>query len=376
MHIAPFALEQWQNLHAKQAKYNLADTCADCLTMEQLLSIGGASPAGQLQAMSALKLAYGETQGSQQLRQLAAQRYTSVTADGIVKMNGAAAANALVMFMLLEPGDRIVTFHPTYQQFHAYPASLGAEIVLVPLRPENGFLPDLAELRRAASEGTKLIVLNNPNNPTGTLLDRDMLEEIVSIARSCGAYILCDEICMNLWPGERVRPAPSIADLYERGIATSSLSKALSLPALRIGWIACADRDIISECMKSRDYTTVSCGVLTDRLAAVALIHYDHILARSKQLLRSNIAVLQEWSAKEEAFSFIQPQGGTAALLKLHLPERSESFCKTLLDETGVLLVPGSCFGLEGYARIGCAGKTNVLRQGLTRISEYVHQRS
>ncbi|MCR2802280.1 aminotransferase class I/II-fold pyridoxal phosphate-dependent enzyme [Paenibacillus soyae] len=376
MQIEPFALEKWQNKHGKQARFNLADTCADCMTLEKLLSLGSASHEGQLAELLELKLTYGEIQGSPELRRLVAKRYAGLTADGIIMMNGAAAANALVMHTLLVPGDRVVSFHPTYQQLHAFPTSLGAEVVLVPLRPKNRFQPDMEELRRAVTPRTKLILLNNPNNPTGTLLDKPMLDSIVAIARSCGAYILSDEICMDLPADERSDSISSIADLYERGIATSSLSKAMSLAALRIGWIACHDRDIISQCMKMRDYTTIGCGALTDRLAAMALARHDSILAHSRQLLRTNLDLLKKWSAEEETISFIPPQGGTSALLRLPSIEGSEAYCKQLLTETGVLLVPGSCFGLEGYVRIGCAMNPDVLRQGLERISDFQEKNS
>lgn len=375
MNIAPFALEQWQSLYSKQAKFNLADTCTDCMSLEQLLSIGGASLEEQLSSLMELKLNYGEIQGSQLLRQLVAQRYKGVKEDGIIMMNGAAAANALVMYSLLQRGDHIITFHPSYPQFYFFPASLGIRVTHIPLDAANNFLPNLADLRRAAKPGTKMILLNNPNNPTGTLLNSSMLEEIVWIARNCGSYILSDEICLSLWPREQSGPVPSIADLYERGIATSSLSKALSLAALRIGWIACADQEIIRECMKHRDYTTVSCGTLTDRLASMALNQYEFILVQSRQLLRSNLSVIEKWAAKEKAFSFFSPQGGTSSLLKLHFLEPSETFCRQLLEETGVLLVPGTFFGLEGYVRIGCAVKTEVLQQGLARISKYVQKK-
>ncbi|RIX50227.1 aminotransferase class I/II-fold pyridoxal phosphate-dependent enzyme [Paenibacillus nanensis] len=375
MNFPPFALEKWQNKYSKEAKYNLADTCADPLTLKQLLSLGDTTLDEQLSLLLEQKLDYGEIQGLSLLRRLIAEQYSSLTEDQIIMMNGAASANALAIISLVEPGDRVVAFHPSYQQLYALPHSLQAEVRFVPLRPENHFQPDLEELRSAAAPGTKLILLNNPNNPTGTLLSGVVLDDIVSIARSCGAYILCDEIGMRLRPGTVTERIPSIADLYERGIATSSMSKVLSLAGLRIGWIASADQNIIHTCMKLRDYTTVSSSVLTDRIGAIAMAKQDIILGKNRELLRNNLALLKEWSDAEEAYTFVPPQGGTAALLQLHAAGQSESFCKQLLQETGVLLVPGSTFGLEGYARIGCAGKTDTLKQGLAAMSKFVRHR-
>ena len=116
---------------------------------------------------------------------------------------------------------------PAYQQMYSIPEAIGADVRLMHLRQENGYLPDLAELRSLVDVNTKLICVNNPNNPTGALMSGALLRQIVEIAKSVDAYVLCDEVYRNLtqvngW-------CESIVDLYDKGISVSSMSKVFSL---------------------------------------------------------------------------------------------------------------------------------------------------
>ncbi|MDA8350810.1 MAG: aminotransferase class I/II-fold pyridoxal phosphate-dependent enzyme, partial [Pseudomonadota bacterium] len=232
----------------------------------------------------------------------------------VVVTVGAIEANFLALSALCEPGDRVVVAVPAYQQLYEVPRALGAQVELVRLRPENAYLPDLAVLRRQMAGRVKLLVLNNPNNPTGALMPRAMLEEIVAMARAAGAYILCDEVHRDLLqPG--VEPAPSIVDLYERGVATASMSKVFSLAGLRLGWVASRDGALMTAVLSRRDYTTISCGMIDDHLAAFALGHRDAVLRRSLAIVRENLALLDAWVEAEPAVSYVRPRAGTTALL-------------------------------------------------------------
>ncbi|WP_126427850.1 aminotransferase [Brevibacillus marinus] len=370
MEIRAFAVEQWMNAYETSAVYNLAETCVDSLTLAELIAIDGTNQDEFFRSLSATKLTYGHIEGSPEFRELVARLYASIEPHHILVMNGGIGANFLVYYALIQPGDHVVAVHPTYQQIYEVPRSLGATVDLWKLRPENNFFPDLDELRSLVRANTKLICINNPHNPSGALMERDTLQQVVEIARSCGAYVLCDEVYRNLWQDDHV-DVPSIVDLYEKGISTSSLSKALSLAGLRLGWIA-APQGVITECMKHRDYTTISCGMLDDILAVHALRNYDKILRRNRNILRGNLAVLDDWIASESHFSYVKPRAGTTALLQYDLPVPSVTFCTGLLANTGVFLTPGSCFDTEGSLRIGYGCNSEVLAVGLEKISAYV----
>ena len=370
MDIKTFKVEEWMNEYEMEAVYNIAETCVDSLTVNELISIDGTDPAQFFHELGKKKLTYGDIEGSPAFRQLAANLYNHVKPENVLVMNGAIGANFLVFYSIVKPGDHVISVHPTYQQLYDVPASFGADVDLLRLTPENNFLPDLEELRSLVNEKTKLICINNPNNPSGAVMEREMLEEIVEIARSADAYILCDEVYRGLWQDDDIE-IPSIVDLYEKGIVTQSMSKVFSLAGIRLGWIA-GPKDVISECMRHRDYTTISCGMIDDMLAVHALKNYNKVLDRNRKIIRENLAILDEWVKKEPAISYVKPRAGTTAMLKYDLPVTSEEFCIGLFKANGAFLTPGSCFDMEGYVRIGYACETEVLKQGLEKVSEYI----
>lgn len=369
MHIEPFAVEIWMNAWETKCELNLAETCVASLTIAQLLDLTGRNDR-DLSDLLDLKMTYGDIRGSERLLGAVSALYDSQTPDNIIITHGTIGANMLVHRALVGAGDRVVAIVPTYQQHYSIPESLGADINLLKLREENGFLPDLDALRALVIPGTRLIAINNPNNPTGSLMDRAMLEEIAQIARAAGAYVLCDEVYRGIDQVGSGTTA-SIADIYEKGISTCGMSKAYSLAGLRLGWIA-GPQDLIEDVSIHRDYDTISVGMIDDHFAAMALENRDRILERSKAITRDNLAVLEEWVAGEPRISWIKPRSGTTTLLRYDLPLTSDEFCIRLVKEAGVLFTPGSAFDMEGYVRIGFANTPAVLKEGLERVSEFI----
>ncbi len=371
MKIRDFGVEIWMNRYETTCEWNLAETCVESLTVEELLAMAGKQET-ILSELLPMKLTYGEIEGSARLRNLVASLYEKQAMENVVITHGAIGANALVHETLVEPGDRVISVLPTYQQHYSIPESYGADVQILKLTEKTGFLPDLEELRRLATPGTKLIALNNPNNPTGSLMDRAYLEEIAGIARACGAWILCDEVYRGTDQDGNGMTA-SVADLYEKGISTGSMSKTWSLAGLRLGWIA-APAKLIHAVSIHRDYNTISVGMLDDHFAAIALENRDRILARNHGITRANLAILSDWVESEPLISWIKPKSGTTALLKYDLPMSSEEFCIKLLERTGVMLTPGSAMDMEGYLRVGYANNEAVLREGLKRMSGFLRE--
>ncbi|MFT4162089.1 aminotransferase [Shinella sp.] len=369
MKIRDFGVEIWMNRYENHCELNLAETCVESLTVAELLDMAGKRD-DILSELLPMKLTYGAIEGSDRLRGLIAGLYETQAIENVVVTHGAIGANALVHETLVEPGDRVVSVLPTYQQHYSIPESFGADVGILKLTPGHGFLPDLAELRRLATPGTKLICLNNPNNPTGSLMDRDFLLQVVEIARGCGAWILCDEVYRGT-DQEGDGMTASIADLYEKGISTGSMSKTYSLAGLRLGWIA-GPKALLHKVSIHRDYNTISVGMLDDHFAAIALENRDRILARSHEITRRNLAILAEWVEGEPLISWVKPKSGTTALLKYDLPLTSEAFCTRLLERTGVMLTPGSAMDMEGYLRIGYANGEAILREGLKRFTAFL----
>ncbi len=370
MRIDPFLVEQWMNAHETTATWNTAETCVDSFTLDELLELSGDGDE-VLRRLRATRLDYGHINGSPRLRAAIAALYGERTsADNILVANGAIGANFLVLFALTEPGTRVVVAEPTYQQHFSVPEAIGADVQPLRLREENGYLPDPDELRALTAEAnTSLIVIGNPNNPTGALMDEAHLREIVAIAREAGAWLLCDEAYRGL--EHEPTEATSIVDLYERGVSTGSMSKTYSLAGLRAGWVA-APPAAIAHCLDIRDYTTISCGVIDDVLATVALEHREAILARNLPLVRGNLALVDEWIAREPRLRYVRPRAGTTALIRYQYDLPSTEFCEGMFAREGAFVTPGSAFGEEYAFRIGYACARATLVGGLAAISAYL----
>ena len=370
MNIEPFGVEQWMNVHETTARWNIAETCVDSLRVDELLQLSGDADA-VLRRIAETKLTYGHITGSPDLREAIAGLYgETVTADHVLVANGAIGANFLVHFALVEPGDTVIGVTPTYQQLYSVPAALGAQVKMLPLRRERGYLPDPDALRGLVDARTRLIALNNPNNPTGSLMDEALLREIAAVADECGAYVHCDEVYGHL-EHEDGATTPSIADIYDRGISTGSMSKTFSLAGLRTGWIV-APPDVLERCFERRDYTTISCGVIDDVLATLALTHRDKVVARSLAIVRENVALLADWMRGEPRLSCVPPRAATIALIDYDYAVPSTRFCEDLFDLNGTLVTPGACFGVEHSFRIGYANSREMLEGGLAGVSAYL----
>ena len=369
MKIKHFGVEMYMNAYEESAKYNLAETCVSSLTLEELLDLSGKKEK-ILQDMLSMRLTYGHIEGSSYFKQGICSLYKNIKPENVITTHGAIGANHLAITSLVERGDEVISVLPTYQQLYSIPESIGATVKILPLKMENNFLLDLEQLKSFMTDKVKLVCINNPNNPTGALMDKDFLQKIIDIVKPYGSYILCDEVYRGLnHEGENM--TESIADMYEKGISTGSMSKVFSLAGLRIGWVA-GPKDVIEQIFVHRDYTTISCGMLDDYLAGLALENKDKIFARSKQISGECLKILDEWVNNDPNFSYVKPKAGTTVFVKLNFDMPSEKFCLDLLEKTGVFILPGSAMDMEGFVRIGYAFSPELLKIGLEKISEYV----
>ena len=370
MKIKPFAVEEWMNAWEVGAKYNIAETCVDSISMNELFELTGEDKTEFLNRLCARRLSYGDIEGLPEFRKGVCGLYKTLNIENIVPTHGASGANHHVFYSLISPGDRVVSIMPTYQQLYSIPESYGADVQILHLSKENNYLPDLEKLRRLVTPETKMICINNPNNPTGALMSEQLLREIVEIARSADAWILCDEVYRHL--SQEDDWCPSIVDLYEKGISVSSMSKVFSLAGLRLGWIATHDMSVVKSCLSHRDYNLVSCGVFDEMLAAAALKHRDKLLERSRKIVRENLQILDNWVSSEPHVSYVKPKAGTTALVYYDLDIPSYEFCEEMYKKTGAFVTPGDCFEVPHSMRIGYAYGKQDLIDGLKAISEYI----
>ncbi|EGP92423.1 unnamed protein product [Zymoseptoria tritici ST99CH_1A5] len=392
MPLAPFAVEQWMDENETKAKFNIAETCCASISVNDLVKL---SDRKDIQAADLIDLSapqdYGEIRGSTELRNNLSRLYstkvgTPLSAEQVLITPGAIAANHLVLYSLLRSGDHVVCHYPTYQQLYSLPESLGAKVDLWKSDPNNAWAPDLEDLKALVKENTKLIILNNPQNPTGAVLKKSLLHDLIEFAEAKNITILSDEVYRPLFHG--ITPMsndfpPSIMSLgYKNTIVTGSLSKAYSLAGLRTGWIASRNPDIIEKCAQTRDYTTISVSKIDQKIAAFALspdtIHT--LLARNIQLAKANLELLERWVIKHDEFcSWTKPVAGTTAFIKFERDGKridAVAFCNQVMEQTGVMVLPGDCFGedFKGYVRFGYVNKTEILKAALEELRKFMRK--
>lgn len=369
MNIKPFAVEEWMNEYETGARYNIAETCVDSVSLDELFALTGESKDKFLSKFCATRLTYGDIWGSDALREAVCRLYRTVRPDEVVLTHGAAGANHHVFCSLISAGDRVVSIMPTYQQLYSIPEAIGADVAIMHLKQGNHYLPDLDELKALVAPGTKMVCINNPNNPTGALMSRELLEQIIEIARGVDAYVLCDEVYRHLTQADGW--CESVADLYEKGISVSSMSKVFSLAGIRMGWIATHDKAAVKAFLSHRDYNLISCGMFDDAVASLALRHSDEMIRRNQAIVRENLAILDEWMQAHPHFYYTKPQAGTTALVYYDFDIPSYEFCERLYHGTGSFVTPGDCFEQPHSMRIGYACDAQTLKDGLAALADF-----
>ncbi|MHC9537482.1 aminotransferase [Dellaglioa sp. BT-FLS60] len=370
MEIAGFGVEEWLNVYENDATYDIAQSTISSMKMAELLTINREDSQLFYQKLDQQKMNYGWIEGSPEFKEEVSKLYQTVKPDQVLQTNGATGANQLALYALIEPGDHVISMYPSYQQLYDIPKSLGAEVDFWHISEENQWMPDIAELKKLIRPDTKMICLNNANNPTGTVIETKLMTEIVKIAKKVGAYVLVDEVYLPL---DDTTDVSSIVDLYDKGISTNSLSKTYSTPGIRIGWTV-ANQTVTDIFRKYRDYTMICAGVFNDQMAVHILKNKDLVLARNRKIVKHNLQILTDWVDNEPAVSLVVPKAVSTSFIKFETIEDDETFCKKLLKDYGVLLVPGSRFGLSGHARLGYCAEESVLKEGLKRLSQALHE--
>jgi len=370
MQMENFDVEHWMDLYETKCKYNLAETCVDSISLDQLIAI--TNPDEKIkEILGSMRLSYGEIPGKIEFRRGVASLYREVSVENILTTNGAIGANFLALYTLVGPSDEVVAIVPTYQQHYSIPKSLGATVKKLTLEKVDNYLPNIKVLETMVNDKTKVICINSPNNPTGQVINEELMNEIIKIARKHDAYILCDEVYRHLTQEDVYMP--SIVDLYEKGISTGSMSKVFSMAGLRLGWIVAPDH-IIEKAYNIRHYNMISCGMIDEYIGSIALKYKDKILARNKKIIRENLEILDNFVKNEKHLSYVKPVAGTTALLNYDMQIQSTELCTDMMKEEGLMLVPGDCFHMKHSMRIGYAFNSKELKEGLKVLKKYLRK--
>ena len=337
--LPDFRLERFFARWEFRAKYNLAGSDAESMSVEELLGLG---PIDATEKFRRLRLGYSETWGSPALRQAIAAGY-GLGPEQVICFAGAEEGIFCAAHALLEPGDHAVVTVPNYQSTEEIPLSI-CQVTGVGLRESEHWTLDPDELRAALRPNTRLIAVNFPNNPTGKVIDAATWQAIVTIAAERGIHLLSDEVYRGLERDPSRTLAP-VASLYDRGLSLGVMSKALGLAGLRIGWIASRDTGALSRMERVKHYLSIACSNPSEFLATVALGAAETILARNRAVVASNLTLIDEFVTRHEGlFEWEAPEGGCVAFPRYLGADGVEEFCRSAVEEASVILLPASLF--------------------------------
>ena len=339
-HLPPFRLECYFSKWEFEARYHMAASDAQSMTLSELLALG--EPQDR-EAFDRLWLGYTQTWGEPNLRESIAGTYSGMTSNNILCFAGSEEGIYVAMHAILDELDHAVVVTPNYQSLEAIPGAL-CSATGWPLDPAHGWAADLTRLRSSIRHNTKLIAINFPHNPTGKIIDRDTFDELIHICRARGIWLLSDEV-YRLMERDPALRLPQVADVYERGISVNGLSKVYGLPGLRIGWVACADKTALERMEQIKHYLSICNSGPSEHLARIAIRAREQILGRNRELAARNCRLLEDFFAEfPDLFEWHRPDGGVVGFPRYLASDGVEAFTSRLLRQTGVLLLPGTIY--------------------------------
>ena len=367
MKLERFEMERMQSTYENLVEFNLSESGVRPLTPRELVE-----DAQGLEGLLDQPLVYTQSNGTIELRRAIASMYPGAGIDHIEVTNGGSEANFITTFNLIEQGDEVVMLVPNYMQTWGLSRAFGGTIRewrLIEDSEAGRWRVDLGALEELVSARTRMIVLCNPNNPTGARLTASELDAVARIADRHGAWILSDEV----YRGAELdgQETASMWGRSPRAIVTSGLSKAYGLPGLRIGWIA-GPPALIASLWSYHDYVTIAPGALSDRLARVALTpeRRARLFERTRGILRRNLPLIEAWLRETGGFHWIPPEAGAIVYVRYAHPINSTTLVTRLREEKSVLIVPGDHFGMDGYLRLGFGEPPEYNRAGLDRLRD------
>ena len=339
--LPDFRLETHFSTWEFTARHHMTASDAETMAMRDLLALADDADHA---AWEALTLGYTPTWGAPELRAAIAATYETITPDDVLTFAGAEEGLYAAMLALLERDDHAIVTVPNYQSMETLPLQFADSVTGVPLRPENGFRLDLDDIRQALRPNTRLIAVNFPNNPTGSIADQATFRDLATLCAERGIHLFSDEVYRGLERDESLR-LPQAADLFDRGVSLNVMSKAYGLPGLRIGWIACRDRALLDRMEKTKHYLSICNARPAEVLATIALKARATILARNRALCATNIEALTGFfSDFADLYDWQAPDGGCVGFPRYRGVDGVEAHCRGLVEDAGVLLLPASLY--------------------------------
>jgi aspartate/methionine/tyrosine aminotransferase len=370
MQIQPFRIEQYFGKHEFTAKYLLSSSDAESRTIQELLDLEPDSQEKLLQHWCG----YTESPGAPALRRVIAEIYRGIEPKDALVVAAAEEAIFVLYHALISPGDHVIVETPCYESALEVARSTGAQVSEWRRCYENGWAHDLAALEKLLQPNTKIIYINTPHNPTGLLMPAGIFQQVMKLAARLGIIVLCDEVYRELEhdPASRL---PAACEIYERAVSLGSMSKTYGLPGLRLGWLVCKDAEILERCLEFRYYTTICNSAPSEFLTALALRHREVLIRRNREIVLRNLPLLDAFlRQRSNLFEWVKPNASTIGFM-LYKPGRDVlSFCDEVVQNAGVLLLPGTVYDQPRHFRVGYGRKN--MPEALAQFSAYLDAHS
>ena len=367
--LEEFKLERFFAKYEFEAPYLLCSSDPESFLVENLLNFEPNS----FEGLKKQWLGYTETQGGIKLREEIINLYEKISIKDVLVHSGAEEGIFIFMNVVLKPQDHVITMFPAYQSLYEIARSIGCEITKWELNEKDKWELDIDFLKRSIKKNTKAIILNCPHNPTGYVMSKEKLMQIVDIARKENIFIFSDEVYRFLEYKAEDR-LPAVCDVYENGISVGGMSKAFALPGLRICWTATRNKNILNQMAKFKDYTTICNSAPSEFLAIIAIKNKEKIFKRNIEIISGNLKLLHSFFDRyKDLFNWQLPKAGTIAFPAIRFDADIERFCIDLVEKKGVFLLPSTKydFGNKNF-RIGFGRKN--MPECLERFEEYLIQ--
>jgi aspartate/methionine/tyrosine aminotransferase len=348
MELRPFRIERYYARHEFATRYMLSSSDCESRTISQLLDMEPAAHARLLDTWCG----YTESAGTPELRRAIASLYERIDPDEVIVTSCAEEGIFLVYHALLRAGDHVIVESPCYESALELARSTGAEVSEWHRRYEDNWAHDIDALQSSLQPHTRLLYLNQPHNPTGTLMDAATFKRVGELVRSGGLVLFSDEVYRELEhdPQDRL---PAACDIDERAVSLGSISKSYGLPGLRIGWLVTRDAALREAVLRLKDYTTICSSAPSELLTALALRNRHVLLKRNLAIVERNLPLLDDFFERHaETFAWVRPIASPIGFPRANGVQDVDGFCARLAS-TGVLLLPGSVYDQPAHVRIG-----------------------
>lgn len=316
----------------------------------------------------------GGNLGDEGLRSHISSMY-GVDRSCVVLTNGCSEGNTLACMSSLKRGDRVLIEKPIYAPLIELPKALGCEVHTIKRRPDD-YRFDVRELReKIESLSPALFVMQNMNNPSGKALFEPELRDIAKVLSDNQVPVLVDEVyrdfAMSMVDGKLVNAFPSMVELYDRAIVTSSVTKVYGAGGLVSGWLI-GPRRIANRARRLKIYTVPMVSHIGGRIAHRILSTRDSVLPQEFARIREKLNLVSTWAKGRSDVHWSEPDGCAVGFLRYDHDIPSVDACERLYADHQVRVVPGEYFHIENGFRLGVAGDYNDLKGGLREIDRFL----